>query len=286
MTNNALTFDLEEWSHSHVIERFEAKYGRVSREKRVIQNSLRILDMLSCTNSKATFFVVGEIAEEYPDLIKEIERRGHEIGLHGYTHRQVFTMTPTEFSKDLDKGLSVLRPLCSAPIRGYRAPVFSIGAKSKWALDIIKCKGFMYDSSVSGSNMHPQYGASFSMPHPFELGNGLIEMPVSYTSMMGVKIQFGGGGMFRFLPYCLSAAFARLQMSKGWPLLYYFHPWELDWEQKAVGDSDLPFHQKFRLMYGRKLMTRKLNSLLQEHIFSTMYDLYLNWQGSSQFGRR
>jgi len=172
-----------------------------SFESRVTANTKKILEVLAEHDTKATFFVVGWTAEQFPDLVKEIVEAGHVIGCHSYLHRKIYTMTPDEFREDTSKAKTILEDISGKPVLGYRAPSYSITKHSLWALDILGELGFTYDSSIFPI-MHDNYGIPdaprFSYQHP---GMNMIEYPISTAVLMGRKIPVSGGGYFRLFPY-------------------------------------------------------------------------------------
>ncbi|MBW2109598.1 MAG: DUF3473 domain-containing protein [Deltaproteobacteria bacterium] len=202
--------------------------------------------------NRATFFVVGWIAERHPDLIKEIVARGHEIGCHGYLHRRIYVIGPEEFRKDTIKAKEILEDLTGKPVLGYRAPTYSITKKSLWALTILAELGFTYDSSIFPI-CHDMYGMPDAPRFPFVWGlNGdspsmlknhesqisnsemrsLVEYPISTAKIFGQRIPIAGGGYFRLFPYWFTKwALKKINNSERQPFLFYLHPWEIDPEQ-------------------------------------------------------
>ncbi|HLC40288.1 MAG TPA: XrtA system polysaccharide deacetylase, partial [Methylomirabilota bacterium] len=229
---NALSFDVEDYFHAHAfsgIVRFEEW---PSLEERVVTNTRRLLDLLDKCQVSATFFTLGWVAERHPSLIREIARRGHEVGCHGYAHRLVYAMTPAEFRTDTARAKAAIEDAIGAPILGYRAPTFSITRESLWALEILYREGFRYDSSIFPI-VHDRYGIPNAprFPHKIALPDGreIVEFPLSTSSVAGQRIPVAGGGYLRLIPYrLLRAALRRINVREGGPVIIYLHPWELD----------------------------------------------------------
>ena len=145
---NILTVDVEDWFHICGVEKQIPESGWTRLESRVTKNTIKILETLRQKRAQATFFVLGFVAERYPDLIREIQKAGHEIATHGYSHRRVYTMSPDSFGRDLKRAVSTISMITGTPVKGYRAPEWSIRDDSLWALDILRQEGFEYDSSM------------------------------------------------------------------------------------------------------------------------------------------
>src|SRR4030043_1750010 len=195
---NGLSFDVEDWFHVENLK------GAISFSEwdycdlRVVENTHRILNILDQYQTKATFFILGWVAERCPSLVKEIAERGHEIASHGYSHELIYKQTPEEFHEDIRRSKDILQSITSEPILGYRAPAFSITSESDWALDILKNNGFAYDSSMFPTSFHNRYGnnsnGNSNERFPFRFSNGLVEMPLSTVKLAGKNIPVGGGG--------------------------------------------------------------------------------------------
>lgn len=225
---NAFSVDLEDWFNPSNLRQSLRLYGSANPEIRVEKGAAKILSLLTKHSYKATFFVLGWIAEKKPRLISQIESEGHEIAIHGYDHTPVTEMTPEQFRSDIGKTLEIVFPLIRRPVEGYRAPAFSITEKTLWALDILKEFGLRYDSSIFPYSGHPEYGIS-----DFPLGisrhpNGLVELPMTCLRILGKRIPVSGGGYFRLIPYGIYKRLIQRTNNTGRPLIFYIHPWELD----------------------------------------------------------
>src|ERR1700733_14069134 len=197
---NVFSIDLEEWfcvCNLNQAIPFD-RWGTC--ESRVEKPTLAILDLLTRHRSEATFFVVGWVAERHPDLIREVERRGHEIASHSYAHRLVTKMTPDEFRSDLTRSLDVLAKLTTQPVSGFRAPSFSLTRRSWWSLEIMRELGIRYDSSVFPIGFHPDYGLPDYRLDPHQIAEGIWELPMSVALVAGGGLPCCGGRLLPSVP--------------------------------------------------------------------------------------
>lgn len=270
-TRNAMSIDLEDWfcvaNLSGVISRDDWD----TCELRVAESSRRILELLDRHQVHATFFVLGWVAERLPDLIREVEARGHEIASHGYSHRLLTAMTPEEFEDDLQRSLEVMQRCVSSDILGFRAPSFSVTKKTWWALDVLARNGMQYDSSIHPIGMHPDYGIATAPLGIHELNSSLTEVPVSCAEVLGRRIPCGGGGYFRLYPYHLTRMLLRMCNRQGRPGIFYLHPWEVDPGQPRV--HGLPRFKRFRHYHNLDRTLDRFNTLLRDFKFTTIRDL-------------
>jgi polysaccharide deacetylase family protein (PEP-CTERM system associated) len=271
---NALTIDVEDYYHVSAFESVVRREDWDGYESRVERNTYRILDILDMYNTKATFFVLGWIAERQAAIVREIARRGHEVASHGYTHQRIYTQTPEQFREETRRSKSVLEEIINQSIIGYRAASYSITSKSLWALDILVEEGFLYDSSIFPI-WHDLYGIPNAQRsfHAIQNRSGLIyEYPLSTLRIGKVNIPIGGGGYLRLFPYPLTKwGISRLNKCESQPAIIYLHPWEVDPEQPRL-------HGKLfsRLRHYSNLHKTEpiLQSLLNDFQFGKMKDLY------------
>lgn len=230
---HCLTFDIEE--HFQV-SRFDSPIRRrhwASFESRVTWNTCKLLDLLARHQTRATFFVLGWVAERHPGLIKQIVACGHEVASHGYGHELVTAQTPDLFRADVRKAKTILEDLTGQPVRGYRAPGFTITPETLWALPILVEEGFNYDSSIVPIR-HDHCGIPGADPshHLRHTPSGSIwEIPPTTTKLGGLRLPIAGGSYFRLLPFSLLHRLLKRIEQQGRPLVMYFHPWELDPQQ-------------------------------------------------------
>ncbi|MDQ1266436.1 MAG: hypothetical protein QG635_1588, partial [Bacteroidota bacterium] len=229
-----------------------------------------ILKLLKDHSVCATFFILGYFAKRAPDLIKKIADEGHEIASHGYYHQSILNMTPEEFREDIEKSKEIIYNHTNIEVKGYRAPYFSITKKNLWAFDILKEYGFIYDSSVFPTNMHPDYGISDAIPRIHKLNNGLIEVPLSVVNLMGLKLPFAGGGYFRLYPYFLTKLFFNSCNKRNKPIVLYIHPWEFDYEQPRVRKKLVDYYRSYQNLKKTK---NKLEKILNDYSFTNINHL-------------
>jgi polysaccharide deacetylase family protein (PEP-CTERM system associated) len=229
---NILTVDVEDY---FMVSAF-ADVAPVSRwknfESRVVANTKGILDLLDEKGVKATFFVLGYVAERFPELVRDIQGRGHEIGCHSFHHRLIYEMSPEEFRDDTVRAKGLLESITGERVRGYRAPSYSITKASEWAVDVLVEAGFEYDSSIFPIR-HDRYGYPgfhrFPVRLPGREGGSLLEIPPSTVRIFGNNIPVGGGGYLRLYPFELTKwSLRRLNDRERQAAVVYFHPWEID----------------------------------------------------------
>ncbi|CAN5117229.1 DUF3473 domain-containing protein [soil metagenome] len=258
---NALSVDVEDWFQ---VGAFESTIGRADWDglaHRVERNTDAVLALLDDVGVKATFFTLGWVAERYPALLRRIAQGGHEVASHGYDHQRVFTFSPEAFRADLRKSRDLIETAAGCAVTGYRAPSFSIDARSPWAHEILAEEGYAYSSSVAPI-AHDHYGWPDSPRFAWApvAGSTMIELPVTTAKFMGRTLAAGGGGFFRLLPYGFSRwAIGQVNHVAQRPAIIYFHPWEIDPDQPRVADA--PLRSKLRHYTNLGAMAGKLRRL-------------------------
>jgi polysaccharide deacetylase family protein (PEP-CTERM system associated) len=231
---NALTIDVEDYFQ---VSAFAAHIRRADWDGmpcRVEANIDRILLLLSDANTHATFFTLGWIAERYPEMIRRIVDAGHELASHGYEHRRATDQGYGEFLADIRLAKAVLEDVAACDVKGYRAPSFSIGPANQWAFECIADAGYRYSSSIYPIR-HDHYGVPGAHRFAHEVRTGLLEVPIATVRLFSATLPAGGGGYFRLLPYGISRwSLRRINGEERQPVMFYFHPWELDPEQPRV----------------------------------------------------
>jgi len=295
---NFLTVDVEDYFHVHVFSKV-IKVGQWGQyDIRVEENTRKILDLLSAHDIKATFFILGWVAEKAPDLVKAIHRMGHEVASHGYWHKVIYGQTPSEFREDIKRSKSLLEDLIGEAILGYRAPTYSITRETLWALSIIREEGFRYDSSVFPIH-HDNYGIPDAPRSPFlwdlksckpkavaiksssedcretvrkkwsAFPADLLEFPISTVAIGSINLPIGGGGYFRFLPYgATRMGLAHINKKDRMPFVFYIHPWEVDPNQPVIGN--ISRMAKFRHYNNLLSCFSKLDRLMSDFQFGTI----------------
>ncbi len=259
---NYLTVDVEDYFQVSAFENIVGKNKWNNYTPRVEENTKRILDIFDSYNVKATFFILGWIAEKFPTLVKEIQRRGHELGCHSYWHRKIYQLTQDEFREDTIRAKTIIEDIAGVPVKGYRAPSYSITRKSLWALDILEELGFSYDSSIFPIH-HDNYGIPDAPRFEYKLPNHtMMEYPLSTSLFFGQKIPVAGGGYFRLFPYWfMRMALKRINHKEKKPFIFYLHPWEVDPEQPRMTKAKLL--SRFRHYNNLEKTTDRLIKLLQ-----------------------
>ncbi len=259
---NALTVDVEEHFHFCGLKT-PLPFDELQRSSSlVVPQTERVLELLARTHVKATFFILGTVAERYPELIQHIAQEGHELASHGYRHELVYQMTPEAFERDVSLGLRALGAAVQVPILGYRAPSFSITKESLWAFGVLRRLGFRYDCSVFPIH-HSRYGLpeASRAPHARE---GLTEFPMSTLRVGAFNIPVAGGAYFRLLPFAVvRQAFRRLNR-EGIPGQFYVHPWELD---ETIPRLPVPWHRALTHYANLRQTRRRLEWLLEAFAF-------------------
>lgn len=279
---NALTIDVEDYYHVSAFERCVDRGRWDEFPSRVGPNTERILDILDRANVRATFFILGWVAERQPSLVRAIRAAGHEIGCHSFAHRLVYEQTPDEFRADLRHAKWVLEDILGEPIFAYRAPSFSITTKSLWALDILAEEGIRLDSSIYPTH-HDRYGIPGTplAPHRIERPAGTIwEFPPPVWKVLRYPLPVGGGGYFRLYPYALTRFGLRKINASGRPFSVYLHPWEIDPEQPRMKPG---WMRAFRHYVNLHRTEDRLNSLIQDFAFGSISESLCSYCPEARF---
>jgi len=278
-----LTFDVEDWFQVENFKECISYSTWSSRELRVEKNTLELLNLLddARTEIKATFFILGWIAERCPGLVREIYQRGHEVASHGVDHNLCYTQTPKELRQDLIKSKDLLENIIGQEISGYRAPSFSI---SDEVIGIVQEAGYLYDSSYNSYEGHGRYGALKQIKKEkqdqplYSLSPSFFEIPVSNLRLFGKVIPWGGGGYFRLLPSVLHRVGVKHILKHTGCYTFYMHPWEIDAEQPRVKAVKPSF--RYRHYVNLSKAKNKLKSLIDGnagHSFLTCKELIEKW---------
>ena len=259
---NALTIDVEDYFQ---VSALAPHFPRAEWEQvpcRVERNVNLILQLLDDHDARATFFVLGWVAERYPQLVRMIVSQGHEIASHGYEHERASAQPRDRFLADIVLAKAVLEDIGGESVAGYRAPSFSIGKANLWAHDCIAEAGYAYSSSVYPVQ-HDHYGMPDAPRFPYRLESGLLEVPVTTMRWMGRNWPAGGGGFFRLLPYAVSRwQIAKVNRDDARAAMFYFHPWEIDPEQPRVSRASMK--TRFRHYVNLERTEGRLRCLLRD----------------------
>jgi len=268
---NALTVDLEDWYHICGITDNAMPSKWIEYESRVTRNTDKVLSILRQYDTKATFFVLGYIAEKEPALIRAIHREGHELAIHGYYHQRLLELSREAFEEDVKKSIDIIRAITGERVLGYRAPEWSIRNNTLWALGALKKLGILYDSSmVPLTKMGERNFGRYPYMIKTEFGN-IWEFPLTTMRFLWENLPFTGGLPLRISPYWYTLSKLKWMNKRyGQPGLVYVHPWEFDNEHPEI---DLPLSRKF-MHYFRISTTRpKLEGLLRHLKFGPIKEV-------------
>ncbi len=276
---NILSFDIEDWFHILDHEEVSDKSSWKKFPSRLEDGLEKILQLLNEKEVSATFFCLGWVASDYPELIKKIIQHGHEIGSHSNLHTLVYTQTPSEFKIDLKKSIDLLEDVSGQKIKIYRAPGFSIGKSEKWAFEIMTELGIEIDCSVFPAKRAHGGFKNFpaSGPSILNLNTNILKiMPMNIKKFFNFEYVFSGGGYFRLFPY----KFIKNMMKNSDYVMTYFHPRDFDPDQPMM--PNLSNLRKFKSYYGLKSSEKKLNNLLDDFVFINVSqaDKMINWSNA------
>lgn len=270
---NAMTVDVEDYFQVSAFDAVVRREDWDGMESRVERNTRRLLDLFDEFGVSATFFVLAWVAERFPALVAEIDRRGHEVASHGYGHRLVYDQTPEAFRDDVRRARAILQDVSGQAVVGYRAPSYSITARSIWALDVLVEEGYEYDSSIFPIR-HDRYGIPEAPRHRHvrQARTGPIaELPPATVRAAGMNWPAAGGGYFRLLPYAWTRwAIARVNDRERQPVVFYLHPWEIDPEQPRLPAGAV---SRFRHYCNLDRTEPRLRRLLTDFQFGPMSSL-------------
>ena len=271
---NAMTVDVEEHFQVSNFDGIVERDAWASMPSRVEANTGRLLDLFDETGVRATFFILGWVCEQRPQLVRQIADRGHEIASHGYSHRLVYRQDPAEFLEETTRSRRMLQDASGQSVDGYRAASFSITKDSPWALDVLAEVGFTYDSSLFPVRHH-RYGVPGGARgiHVIRAPGGktLIEVPPSTLAFGKFVVPVAGGGYLRLYPTAITRwAIRHLNESEGCPAVVYVHPWEVDPEQPRFKTS---WTTRIRHYHGLAATAGKLSSLMAHHRFATVSEV-------------
>ena len=268
---NALTVDVEDYFHVSAFADSIDQQDWAHHPLRVENNTMRLLDLFDVYDVKATFFVLGWVAERKNALIRDIAARGHEVACHGYSHQLVYNQSPEIFRSETVRSKEILEDITGNRVRGYRAASYSITHRSIWAIDILAEAGFDYDSSIFPVR-HDRYGIPDAPQYPYRIettaGASLVEFPLSTARFFRYRLPVAGGGYFRLYPYWLSRAGLRQINSRQMPFIFYLHPWEIDPDQPRI---DAGWLSRFRHYNNLDKCEPRLRRLMQDFSFGTVW---------------
>jgi peptidoglycan-N-acetylglucosamine deacetylase len=261
---NVLSFDIEYWNSTSYLREDDRPLGAAG--KRTKTGLCKILDILRKKNIKATFFVLGDVAADDPEVVRMIDSEGHEVSTHGCAHKIISEFAPEAFEKDLRLSIEILEGITGKKVRGYRAPGYSVTKDTVWALDIVKKCGLKYDSSVYPVSLRlfTRGGISGYPRKPFFVRTGLAEFPLPVMDLFGVKIPVATAAYFRIFPYAVNTGAIRAMNRKGIPAVVNLHDWEFDPEHPAMR---LPAVARFKHYHNLYKTEERLDRLTDEFDF-------------------
>ncbi|APD90591.1 polysaccharide deacetylase [Alteromonas mediterranea] len=270
---NAMTVDVEDYFQVSAFEEVINKDSWDSQQLRVGQNTHRLLDLFAEHNVKSTFFTLGWVAKRCPEVIKRIVSEGHELASHGLEHQRATTMTRIQFEKDVYDSKAILEDVSGSAIKGYRAPSFSVNDSNTWVYEVLVEQGFIYSSSTYPIE-HDLYGVPSWPRFKYQRVEGITELPIPTIRKKNTNVGIGGGGFFRLYPYWLSKKrILSFMESETAPYSFYFHPWEIDPEQPYIKNAN--WRSKFRHYINLSRMESKIEMLLKDFNWGSMYDVYI-----------
>jgi polysaccharide deacetylase family protein (PEP-CTERM system associated) len=270
MIRHHLTIDVEEFFHSTALARLVPPERWETFPRRAPLVVRWLLERLAAHDATATFFVLGWLAEREPGVVRSIAQAGHEVASHGWDHRKVTEQTPEEFRGSIRRTRDLLESLTGQPVRGFRAPSFSIGPGMEWALDVLLEEGHLYDSSLFPISVHPGYGYPGAPPdvHAIEREGGVItEVPPLTLRVGPTRLPAAGGAYLRFFPYALVRTALRQAERRGVPGTVYLHPWDVDPDVERI---PLPPLLTLRLHGGAARARKRLERLLTDFRFTSI----------------
>ncbi|MBF0419552.1 MAG: DUF3473 domain-containing protein [Magnetococcales bacterium] len=276
---NAFTIDVEDYFHVALFEKHISRNQWDAMEYRVEGNTDTLLELLDRQNVHATFFILGWVAERFPNLVRRIATQGHEVASHGMYHVRVTEQNPDDFLQDILASKHLLEDLSGQPVRGYRASTYSIGRHNVWAFELLEKAGYGYSSSVYPIR-HDLYGWPKAPRFPFyprkkeASDSTLLEVPITTLEWFGMRLPCGGGGYFRLYPLAFSLwALRQLNQNEGQSAVFYCHPWELDPDQPRI--SGLPGRVRLRHYLNLHKTANRLHRLLASFQWDRLDRIFL-----------
>lgn len=265
---NAMSVDVEDYFQVAAFDRYIDPMQWDELPHRVDNNTRRILDLFERYDVKSTFFVLGWVAERYPQLVKDIVSQGHELASHGYGHQKATSQSVEEFRADIVKAKQILEDIGGVRVKGYRAPSYSVSKKNLWVHDELLQAGYQYSSSVYPVK-HDLYGIPDAPRFAYQCPNGLLEIPITTVRFAAKNFPSGGGGFFRFFPYSFSKWLIKnVNQRDGQSSIFYFHPWEIDPDQPR--QTGISLKSRFRHYLNLQKTEQRLSRLMNDFKWDRM----------------
>lgn len=287
---NFLSIDVEDYFHVSAFENISAPAGWDARECRVEGNTDLILRILDELEVKATFFILGWVAERYPQVTKAIADAGHEVASHGYLHQRVALQERDSYRQDIRRSKALLEDQTGKAVLGYRAPSYSITRQTAWAFDELIEAGFKYDSSIFpmkhdfyGMPDWPRFagyavnreGAWTATDQVTADEKAIREIPITTLKIGGRNLPIAGGGYFRLFPYALTRwGLTHINEKESQPFVFYLHPWEFDPQQPRMAGAGAK--SRFRHYLNLNRTEERFRSLLSDFKFVPLEEMMNN----------
>ena len=268
-----LSFDIEDWFNLLEHPSTDDITNWKNFESRVESSTIKILDLLDETNTKATFFVLGWVAENQPEIVKEMVNRGHHLGTHSYAHKVAYSQNIKDFEEDLKKSIELLEDAAGIKITSYRAPGFSVTQNNMWVYEILAKNEIYIDSSIFPAARYHGGFKNFPTSQPFKFNidkKEIFSFPLNTKKILNMHIVYSGGGYFRLLPKKIISKFIKNDDY----VMTYFHPRDFDHEQPMM--ENLSLFRRFKSYYGIKGAYEKLRAILKENDFVSIESAYQN----------
>lgn len=233
-------------------------------KENLMLNTRSILDLLGASGSKATFFALGSLAEEMPELVKEISDRGSEVACHGFYHTPLDVIGPKQFYFEIDRATQAIQKASGKKPIGFRAPYFSMNKNTIWALEVLKELGYVYDSSTQPFGLHPRYGSARALPRIHQHPNGLLSVPMSVASFHGIRVPCSGGAYFRAYPFRMFEYLFDKSRRQNGHAMFYVHPWEMRKTESPISES---FLARQRRQFNADRTRPRIKELLDKNKF-------------------
>lgn len=264
--HNIFSVDVEDWffypENKHLIRnKDKSEYIDI-----LYENINSILYLLQIHSTKATFFVLGELADQFPDIVRMIKKDGHEIASHSYQHKHFKSLNKYEIEQEIINSSTAIYKACGVSPKGFRAPYFSIANQNIHVLDILAKNNFKYDSSIYPISFHPDYGIANWSVYPQRLQDGLMEFPMSVVEILGFRLPCSGGAYLRHYPYRIFKYLFKKVNDQGRPFIFYIHPWELRNSQPI---ENISFIRKYRSFNNINKTFSRISGLLERYHFTS-----------------
>lgn len=282
---NAMTVDVEDYFQVEAFAKVIARDAWEAQPRRVEANTDRLLQLFADADIRATFFVLGWVAERHPSLVSRIVAGGHELASHGLQHLRADSQAPAEFRADVRRSKALLEELGGVRVNGYRAATFSIGRANWWAFDVLAEEGYAYSSSVYPV-AHDLYGVPDAPRAPFHpTKSSFTEVPLTTLRIAGKNLPCSGGGYFRLLPYAVSrGAFAHIVDQERRACVFYCHPWEIDPDQPR--QTQAPLKSRLRHYLNLRRMEPRIRRLLRDFAWGRMDEAFPDIAAATNATRR